>query len=80
MSGGVIFMHSNRDRELIIRNAISEYRLACAWHTESIPSDKIIHALNMMNNVFIMCSPYGTKGIDKLRKEILEGEKRWHIN
>ena len=62
----------NSDRELVIQTALSQYRLA----VYSGKPEKLAYALNEMENVELMCSPWGTKGIGQLRKAIKEARQR----
>ena len=61
---------TNGERETVIKNAINEYNTAKrARHTEEIK-----RAANMAHNVYIMCAPFNTKGVEELRK-IINTEK-----
>lgn len=60
---------TNWDREKIIENAIREYK-----NSESKKS--IENALNMMENVYIMCSLWSVKGIVQLKQNICEAENK----
>jgi len=60
---------TNKDREKIIENAIREYK-----NSES--KKNIENALNMMENVYTMCSLWSVKGIEQLRQTIFEAENK----
>ena len=61
---------TNSERERIIKNAIDEYNTAKrSGHTEEVK-----RAENMAHNVFIMCAPFNTNGVEELRK-IINTEK-----
>lgn len=66
---------TNKIRKQIIQNAIREYKTAILSEGE-LRYEKIAKALNMMENVFIMCSVSRVEGIDKLRWFINDAKKK----
>ena len=57
-------------KELAIKTAIQEYKNSVLFGFSS----NTAHAINMMENVFIMCSG-NIEGIEELRKTIKEASK-----
>lgn len=60
---------ANREREKIIQNALTQYK-------NSYSKYQLENALNMMENVFMMCSPWNVKGISQLQISIKEAKKK----
>lgn len=60
---------TNKERERIIQNALIEYQ-------NSYTRYQLENALNMMENVFVMCSPWNVKGISQLQISIKEAKKK----
>lgn len=60
---------TNKERERIIQNALIEYQ-------NSYTRYQIENALNMMENVFIMCSSWNVKGISQLQMSMNEAKEK----
>lgn len=58
---------TNTQREEIIKNALDEYRDA----VQTGKAEIIEHAINMMENVYIMVCLRNIKGAEKLRRAII---------
>jgi hypothetical protein len=59
---------TNKDREQVIQNALRDYRYAKA----SGDKQKISFELNNLDNVYFMCSIWGTKGINEVQMILRE--------
>ena len=59
-------------KELVIKTAIQEYRNSVLFGFSSSTA----HAINMMENAYIMCSG-NIEGIEKLRRTILEAKEKY---
>ena len=59
-------------KELVIKTAIHEYRNSVLFGFSSSTA----HAINMMENAYIMCSG-NIEGIEKLRRTILEAKEKY---
>lgn len=60
-----------RNKELAIESAIQEYKNSISFGVSS----RINRVINMMENVYIMCTPYNIKGVDTLGKAIKEAKE-----
>lgn len=59
-------------KELVIKTAIQEYRNSVLFGFSSSTA----HAINMMENAYIMCLG-NIEGIEKLRRTILEAKEKY---
>lgn len=59
-------------KELIMKTAIQEYKNSVLFGF----SRNMAHAINMMENAYIMCS-YNIKGIEELRRTIQEAKEKY---
>lgn len=59
-------------KELIMKTAIQEYKNSVLFGF----SRNTAHAINMMENAYIMCS-YNIKGIEELRRTIQEAKEKY---
>ena len=59
-------------KELVIKTAIQEYKNSVLFGFSSSTA----HAINMMENAFIMCSG-NIEGIEELRKTIKEAKEKY---
>lgn len=66
--------HCMRDthKELVIKTAIQEYKNSVLFGFSS----STVHAINMMENAYIMCSN-NIEGIEELRRTILEAKEKY---
>jgi hypothetical protein len=62
---------TNSNREQVIQNALRDYRYAKL----SGDKQKIAFELNNLDNVYFMCSIWGTKGISEVQKILRENNK-----
>lgn len=60
---------TNKERERIIQNALTQYK-------KSHSKYEIKNALNMMENVFIMCNSRNIKGISQLQIAINDAKNK----
>lgn len=60
---------TNKERERIIQNALTQYK-------KSHSKYEIKNALNMMENVFIMCNSWNVKGISQLQMSMNEAKEK----
>lgn len=59
-------------KESVIKTAIQEYKNSVAFGFSSSTA----HAINMMENAYIMCSG-NIEGIEELRRTILEAKEKY---
>ena len=59
-------------KELVMKTAIQEYKNSVLFGF----SRNTAHAINMMENAYIMCS-YNIKGIEELRRTIQEAKEKY---
>lgn len=62
-------------KESVIKTAIQEYKNSVLFGFSSSTA----HAINMMENTFIMCSG-NIEGIEELRKTIKEAKEKYKMN
>ncbi len=60
-------------KELVIKTSIREYENSVLFGLSSSTA----HAINMMENAYIMCSAYNIKGIEELRRTIKEAKEEY---
>ena len=60
---------TNKEREQIVQNALMQYENS---HTKY----QLENALNMMENVFIMCGSWNFKGTSQLQTSINEAKNK----
>lgn len=60
-------------KELVIKTAIQEYRESVLFGF----GRNTAHAINMMENAFVMCCSNNIKGIEELRRTILEAKEKY---
>lgn len=64
--------HSKRRKEKVIKTAIQEYKNSVFFGFGS----NTANAINVMENAFIMCSPFNIEGIAELQKTIKEAKEK----
>lgn len=70
MKGGIIIKDAHK--ELVMKTAIQEYKNSVLFGF----SRNTAHAINMMENAYIMCSG-NIEGIEELRKTIQEAKEKY---
>lgn len=60
-------------KELVIKTAIQEYKNSVLFGFSS----NTAHAINMMEDAYIMCSAYNIKGIAELEQIIKEAKEKY---
>ena len=57
-----------KNKEQIIENALREYNNSIPFITK----DRRLTVINMLANVYIMCSPFNIKGVDTIKQILLK--------
>lgn len=68
---------TNKEREQIIEIALRDYNMAVSGF--QIQKPRIINAINMMENAYIMCSMWNVKNIEELRQAIIEAKSKYRF-
>lgn len=66
---------TNKEREQIIEIALRDYNIVVS--ESRIIKQRIINAVNMMENAYIMCSMWNVKNIEKLRQTIIKAKSKY---
>lgn len=63
----------DKHKELVIKTAIQEYKNSVLFGFSS----STVHAIDMMEEAYYMCSAYNIKGIAELKETIKEAKEKY---